>query len=69
MKQENTIIQKRLNEIVFEGKLPIAFFNSVVIKNKNITTKNYKKLNKKYMQTDIPRGYNDLVISKIYEIS
>lgn len=69
MKQKSVNIQEGLNKCIFEGSLPVAFFNSIIIKNENRVVEDYKNLNKKYLQLNIPRGNCGLVISKIYEIS
>lgn len=69
MERKSVNIQEDLNKCILEGSLPVAFLNSIIIKNENRVVEDYKYLNKKYSQLNIPRGNCGLVISKIYEIS
>lgn len=61
--------QQHINRLVLKGKLPIAFFNSVLIKlDKNNELSTTKRLIHKYKQRNIPKLISGKVISKMYDI-
>lgn len=65
------INSEKLNQIIFDGLLPVAFANSNIIKVEinNITrNKSHKSLNKIYKQIELPEASSQILISKIYDI-
>jgi hypothetical protein len=65
-KEVNDII----NKAVLNGKLPIAFFNSEIVKKENtsINKQSRGKVNEKYLQKKLPEADSPILISKIYEL-
>lgn len=63
MNDIETNIRIKINKEVTKGKLPIAFYNSLILKGNNNILPN--KVNKKYMQCDIPQSTITLLTSKI----
>lgn len=69
MNRDNEIKQE-INQAVSKGLIPVAFFNSVVKDTKCSKFKSSNlKMNRRYRQTIIPRGYSNLTVSKVYELS
>jgi hypothetical protein len=62
----------KINSIVFNGILPIAFIDSSVVElTKKFTVKlspDKHKSHLKYGQLNLPDGHSSIMISKIYEI-
>ena len=61
-----------INDLVLEGKAPVAFYNSKIIdlttkENSNIISTE-KKYIPKYQQVSIPRPNSNKIISKIYDL-
>lgn len=62
-----------VNKLVLEGLLPVIFFNSQVkekqsnyeIKKTNQINFSIEKINKKYLQKNLPEGYSNILTSKI----
>ncbi|WP_064966006.1 hypothetical protein [Tenacibaculum ovolyticum] len=62
--------KEEVNNLVINGHLPIAFFNSKIIDLSIIKEKNtykYSLFIDKYKQIDIPRPNSNKHISKIYD--
>ncbi len=64
----NSSIKSKVNDLVLEGILPLAFYNSEVINlSENKAIKN-DTLIPKYQQKNIPRANSNKCISKIYDL-
>lgn len=63
-------INNVINEAVIKGQLPLAFFNSEIIKRSNFSANKQKteKVIKKYLQVNLPEAESPILISKIHEI-
>lgn len=66
LKQE---IKEQINNLVFKGRLPVAFYNSEIMEfNSGISKINQKKYIPKYNQLNISRASSNKCISKIYDL-
>lgn len=60
--------REEINRIILDGRIPLAFIESVIINNSSsIQHIDKKKLNSKYLQKNLPDAASPLLISKIYE--
>lgn len=61
--------KQTINNLVLDGKLPLPFFNSIIIKlRKEEGLKKMKLPISKYKQIEIPRANSLKIVSKIYEL-
>ena len=64
--------KKLVDNLVFKGLLPISFANSKIIKMEDVLNQNKieseLKINKRYKQKELPEGYSQVLISKIYDL-
>lgn len=70
-------LEEKINKLVTEGKLPLAFYNSSIVVNSDINADNKKRLpkrpklnyfNEKYKQVEIATGYLGRLNTKIYDL-
>ena len=61
-------LKSLVNAEVLNGRLPLAYYDSQILKKRARTEKENKPPHILYKQSEIPDGNCEFLISKIYEI-
>lgn len=59
---------KEINDLVLQGKLPIAFYNSTLEHNKAIVCQKKNIIFEPYKQGSLPLSDATCIVSKIYHV-